>query len=202
MPLSEAQPSAISQVYAHSLYDLATKGGGRDAVESTLAELEDVLEIARTNPSFGEFLSSRAISAKEREASIDKIFKGRASDLVVRFLKVLNSKQRLGGLPSIVAAFDQIVQEKFGRVEVDVITAEPLPADELNRVRDRLAKSMGKDVVVHPYVEEGMLGGVKFRIGDQLIDASLSAQLRQMKDQIQNQGIAALRARMNRAIEG
>lgn len=202
MPLSEAQPSAISQVYAHSLYDLAHRAGGREAVEGALAELEDVLEIARSNPRFGEFLASRAISAKERKASIERIFKGRASDLVVRFLQVLNNKTRLASLPSIAAAYDGIVQEKFGRVEVDVITSEPLPTEELSRVRDRLAASLGKDVIVHPYVEEQMLGGVKFRIGDQLIDASLAAQLRQMRDQIQTKGIASLRAKINRAFEG
>lgn len=202
MPLAEAKPSALANVYAQSLYDLATKAGGRGGVEGVLAELEDVLELARTNPAFGEFLASRAMGAKERGRSLERIFKGRCSDLLLRFLLVLNAKDRLGSIASVAAALDGIVQREFGRVEVDVITAEPLPQEELSRVREQLGRVMKKDVVVHPYVEEGMLGGVKFRIGDQLIDASLASQLRQLRDQVQTQGLAAMRARMGRIIEG
>ena len=38
--------------------------------------------------------------------------------------------------------------------------------------------------IVHPYTDNTMIGGVKFRIGDQLIDASLATQLRQFRDRL------------------
>ena len=59
MPLTDARPDALATIYAKSLYELADEQGGQTAVENTLGELEDILEIARGDAQFSEFLSSR-----------------------------------------------------------------------------------------------------------------------------------------------
>jgi F-type H+-transporting ATPase subunit delta len=197
-----AATDAISTVYAKSLFDLALKQGGRDAIESTLGELEELLEIARNDRGFREFLSSRVVDANRRGGSLEKILNGRVSDLTRKFVLVLNDKQRLGHLTSIVSAYDQLVQQHFGRVEVDVFTADPMSPDELRAVQARLASSLGKEVIAHPYTDGSMIGGVKFRIGDQLIDASVATKLRKMRDQLATNGNAAIRAKFDRIVEG
>ena len=52
-----------------------------------------ILEIARKSPEFNEFLASRIVSAEVRAESIKRIFRSRASDLVVNFLLVLKRKK-------------------------------------------------------------------------------------------------------------
>jgi F-type H+-transporting ATPase subunit delta len=200
MPLSEAQPDALANIYAKSLFELAEAKGGRATIEACLAELEEILELARANPKFGELLSSRALPAAARSASLDRIFKTRISDLTLNFLQVLNDKHRLAYLPPIAAAFDAIAQAKFGRVEVDVFTVEPIPADQISRLRDQLAAKLAKDVILHPYVDSKMIGGVKFRIGDQLIDGSIETKLRALRDQLNVQGLANLRGKIDRML--
>src|SRR4051812_21249082 len=130
MPLIESQPDALSQVYARSLFELAEAKGGRPTIESSQAELEDILELARGDARFSEFLASRVLPVGERSASLEKIFSGRISDLVLRFLQVLNEKGRLGHLPAVAAAYDGLVQKNFGRVEVDLYTAAPATREE------------------------------------------------------------------------
>lgn len=196
MPLTEAQPDALANMYARSLFELARSKGERPLIEETQAELEEILELARQDRRFGEFLASRSLGNKERTASLLAIFKGRVGDLTLRFLMVLQSKGRLSHLPAIVAAYDAMTQQAFGRVEVDVFTAAPLSPDELGGVRERLARVLNKEVVVHPYTDGAMIGGVKFRIGDQLIDASIATKLRKLRDQLANEGAARLRSRM------
>ncbi len=201
MPLLENPTDAIARVYAHSLLELADETGGRTGVETAQAELEDLLEIARADAKFGEFLSSRVVPAEQRAKSLETILKGRVSDLTFRFLMVLNGKGRLAHLPSISAAFDALVQEKFGRVEVDVFTAEPLAADELKMMREKLGAAIKKEVILYPYTDAAMIGGVKFRIGDQLVDASLATRLRQLRDQMERDGTSALRGRIENIVD-
>lgn len=201
MPLTYALPDALAQTYARSLFELADSHGGSAHVEEVLGEIEDLLEIARHDGQFSEFLSSRALPARLRDQSLRRILQGRVSDLTLRFLLLLNDKQRLGHLIPITQALDAMVQERFGRVEVDVYTAAPIGADEQRLLRQRLADALGKDVVVHPYVDGGMIGGVKVRIGDQLIDASISTRLRKMREQLQEHGGAQLRSRINRILD-
>lgn len=201
MPLTDAQPDALAEVYARSLFELAEAKGGRAAIEASLGELEDVLEVARATPEFSEFLASRVLPVAQRSASLEKIFKGRLSDLTLHFLQVLNEKGRLPHLPAIAAAYDGLVQQKFGRVEVDVYTATPISPDELRSIRDRLQKALGREPIIHPYTENGMLGGVKLQIGDRLIDGSLATQLRRLRDQLATNGTAEIRARAERIID-
>ncbi len=205
MPLSQAQPDALARLYASSIFELAESSGqgadGQSSVESTLSELEEVLEVARANPSFAEFLSSRILGAEARAKSLGTIFKGRLSDLSLRFLLVLNDKGRLGHLPAIVAALDEKVQEAFGRVEVDLYTASPVSSDELHLVRDRLRTMLGKEPIIHPYVDRAMIGGLKVQIGDRLIDSSVATKLRRLRDQLSETGGASIRAAAEKLVD-
>ncbi|MBL0922144.1 MAG: ATP synthase F1 subunit delta [Phycisphaerales bacterium] len=202
MPMIDSQPDALARLYARSLFELANEKGGRAAIEETGAELGEVVELARHDKRFGEFLSSRIVPTDKRDASLTRIFQGRISDLTLRFLQVLNEKDRLSHLSVIAAAYDEQVQEQFGLVEVDVYTAAPIDADLRERVAAALRKAMGKEPVIHSYTDEAMLGGLKLQIGDQLIDASIATRLRRMRERLNGPGGAQMRARMNEIIEG
>lgn len=202
MPMIDTEPDALSRVYARSLFELAESEGGQQRIEEIGAELGELVDLARADKAFGEFLSSRIIAGRKRSASLEKILKGRVSDLVRRFVLVLNAKERLAILPSVAAAYDQVVQEKFGRVEVDVYTAAPVDRATLDRVGASLKRTIGKDPVLHPYTDAAMLGGLKLQIGDQLIDASVATRLRRMRERLAGPGAEAVRAKFGKIIEG
>lgn len=202
MPMIDTEPDALSRVYARSLFELAESEGGQARIEEIGAELGELVDLARADKAFGEFLSSRIIAGRKRAASLDRILQGRVSDVVRRFALALNAKERLAHLPSIAGAYDQLVQERFGRVEVDVYTATPVDRAVLDRVGASLKKTIGKDPVLHPYTDAGMIGGLKLQIGDQLIDASISTRLRRMRERFTGPGAEAVRAKAGRIIEG
>ncbi|MBO6739455.1 MAG: ATP synthase F1 subunit delta [Phycisphaerales bacterium] len=195
MPLIEAQPTALAKVYAKALFEIAHANGGQQNAEEILGELEDIIEIARNDRKFNELLASRLIDAQKRDASLVRMFEGKVSPLTLNFLRQLNRKGRLANLSQIAVAMDEFVQQQFGRIEVDVFTAAPISANELENVRKRLSDSLGKDVIMHPYTDSSMLGGIKLRMGDQLIDASIQAELRRMRDNLLNKGASEVRGR-------
>lgn len=198
----ETHADALAEIYAKSLFQIAEQEGGRAKVEDVAAELEEVLDVARGNPKFVEFLRSAILPVKQREQSLQRIFGGRVSDLLLRFLLILNRKERLGHVGAIQTAFDALVQERFGRVEVDVFTAAPLDQGQLQDVADRLRSAIGREPVLHAYTDAAMIGGLKLQIGDQLIDASVATRLRKMRDQLKSEGGAQVRARIGRLIQG
>ena len=189
------QTDAISRVYAASLFDLANAKGGQSEIESVAGELEAIVEMSRADAKFAEFLSSQILSADKRRDSIRKIFDGRCSDLVLRFLLVCNDKGRLNKLGGIAASYDELLQEHYGRVEVDVYTATAIDSRQLDAIRDRLKTAIGKEPILHTYTDESLIGGMKLLIGDQLIDASVASRLRKIGDQFATNGAPAVRAR-------
>jgi F-type H+-transporting ATPase subunit delta len=194
------QTDALANVYAKSLYELAQASGGPDAIAQALGELEQICELLREDRGIREFFASPILDKHRRGQSLRRIFTRRISDLTLRFLLVLNDNQRLSRLETVTAALDRMVQEAYGRVEVDVYTAAPLGHKDLDSIRERIRKALGRDPVLHPYTEPSMLGGLKLRIGDQLIDGSVAGKLRRMKRELLG-STGKLRERLSRFIE-
>lgn len=195
------QHDALAMTYARSLFQLAEEAGGRAKVEEIGDELEQLVELMRGNRGFRDLLASPIIDRARRRESLRAMFNGRITDLMLRFLMVLNDKGRLNKLEPFAAAFDHLVQEHFGRVEVDVITAAPIGAEAQRTVRERVQKALNREPVLHLYTDPKMIGGVKLRIGDQLIDGSVETQLRKMKAGLLRSGGWKLRGAGSRFID-
>jgi len=194
------QHDALAQVYARSAFELARQAGGRAKIEEISDELEQLVELTRSDRRFHAFLSSPVIDLARRGESLRVLLNGRVSDLTLRFMLVLNRKGRLGRLDAIAEAYSHLVQEEFGRVEVDLYTAAPLGPEARASIKDRIHRALGKEPVIHPYTDPKMIGGVKLRIGDRLVDGSVQTRLRRIKHNLLTKGSAGLRDRIARFI--
>ncbi len=185
------QIDEVAKVYAKSLFELARELGAGDAGIAAMGqELREVCELVRADRRTLEFFHSPIIDPKRRAVALRKIFTGRASDTLLNFMLVLNAKGRLDELMHIEEAYDALEQAAFGRVEVDVYTVSgQLDAVAEESIRAQLKTALGKDPVLHTYADPAMIGGLKLRIGDQLIDGSIDAQLRRVRSTLLARGL-------------
>ena len=195
------QTDALAHVYARSLFELAVDAGGNDKVVEIADELEQICELARQDSKVNLFLSSPIIDVTARGTALSAIFSNRVTDLTLRFLLVLNDRGRLNHMEQITNAFDKLVQDAFGRVEVDVFTPIAVDTSTMDRIKSRIQEMLGKEPVLHPYVDKKMLGGIKVRVGDTLIDGSVQTKLRRLSETIQNNGGTAIREKFETYLE-
>src|SRR5262249_22233359 len=156
--------------YARSLLDLATEQKAAEPMAADLAQLKDILE---QNPNFKLYLADPAISVAERATALTRIFQGKVSPLLFNFLRITNEQGRLDHLTEIVNAYDDLLDEQLGKIEVDIIVAHPLTPEQLEQARQIVGQALKKNVVIHPYVDDSIIGGVIIRVQDKLIDASV-----------------------------
>lgn len=179
------------QTYAQALANLAEQGGQLDAVADELAQIAALL---REQPSLHKLLSSPLIGATDRRGTIDRLFKGRVSDVLCRFLQVIARKGRIAQLGGIAAAFDTLVKAKRGIIDVDAYVAAPLDDTARQRVADGIGAALGKTVQLQQHVDDSLIGGLRVRVGDQLIDASVATQLRLIREKLIAAGRVKARA--------
>ncbi len=172
-------PTAFS--YAQALLELANEKNQATVIGE---ELRDLRQIIDTNESFALYLADPAISVAERAGMIERVFGGRISPLLKDFLGVLNQKKRIAILDEIAGAFDALLDEQAGKVEVDVTVAQTLDDAQLEDVRQRVSRALNKDAIVHQYVDESIIGGLILRVQDQLIDGSVRHQLQSIKERM------------------
>jgi F-type H+-transporting ATPase subunit delta len=174
----------IAQVYAEALLNAAGKKGQVDAV---LDELDSVVrDVFGANPQFEAFLASGAIGRGQKAKALQAIFQGRASDLFLDFLMVLNHHERLDLLRAILAAARELYDQRMRRLRVLVRSATPLPDDQRDRLLHELRQTFHQEPVLQAQVDPDLLGGLMVRVGDWVYDTSVRTQL----DTIRNQLIA------------
>ena len=195
------QTDALANIYARSLFELAADAGGDEKVTEIADEIEQICDLISSNQELEKFLSSPIIDSAKRNEALSAIFSNRVTDLTLRFLLVLNNKGRLNHLQQIAVAYDQLVQHAMGRVEVDIFTPTAIDADSINTIKATVQKMLRKEPVLHTYVDAAMLGGVKLRIGDLLIDGSVQTKLRRLSESIQSGGSVAIRERFETYLE-
>ncbi len=168
---------ALARVYGGSMLELAA---AQDRADGLLAELGDLLALLDGNARFEEFLSSPMVDVSARSATLEKVFRGKVSDLLLDSLQVLNRKERLPLLRAITEAYRLAHQELRGLVDVQVLTAVPLPDKMREKLRDAAARFTGRQAQLVESVDESILGGMILRIGDTKFDTSVSAKLRKL----------------------
>jgi len=170
---------AVARIYSLAILDLAERQGIADAVG------EDLQELARytaQNPEFADFLASPLIDAPERQAAIEKILRGRVSDLLVDALQVVNRKERMILVPAITETYRQELRDRRGRVDVFVRTPVELPAGLRDKLRQAVVHFTGKQPELIEKVDPKLLGGMVVQIGDDKIDASVFSQLKTLSE--------------------
>jgi F-type H+-transporting ATPase subunit delta len=192
---------ALAEVYARSLYELAEEAGGLEKIVELGEELHQLRGLARTMPGFGEFLASPIIEKHKRGEVLGRIFRDRITDLMLRFLLVVNDKGRMGHLDPIGQAYDEMVQAAHGRVDVDVYTAVAVDEKALRRIGRRIAEVLAKEPVLHVHTDASMIGGLTLRVGDQLMDGSVAARLRRFRQTLMTSGTAAVADRFRQIID-
>jgi F-type H+-transporting ATPase subunit delta len=161
----------IARNYAETLLALADRQG-KSAVEEYAAAMDLVAEAARS-PRVREFLSTPRITAEARKAALAGALKGRVPELFLRFVMVVVDKRRQALLADIAAEYQALVDQRMGRVRVDVHISHEPDAALRQEVADALARRLGRVVLATFTVDPSLLGGMVVRYGDEILDGSV-----------------------------
>ena len=172
---SQAEKLAgIAQVYAQALHQLAESRGMADDV---LEELRWLAGQIAEQPGLEHFVSSPLIDGGDRAKSLDKMFRGKLSDITVDSLQVINRKGRLAAVPAIATAFADRHRKHRGQVDVEVVTATEVSEETKTRIVQALRDYTGSEPDLTLRVDPSLIGGIVLRVGDEKADASVKSKI-------------------------
>ena len=170
----DSRETEVARVYARAMLDLSAAQGREDDL---LAELQDLGRAVENDAELATFLASPLVSSEARAEVLEKVFRRRASDLLVDALEVINQHGRLGLVPAIAAAYRDEFRELRGLVDVRVTTAVPLGEAQRAGLSRAIAKFTGKQPELIERVDPSILGGLVVEVAGQKIDTSLASRL-------------------------
>ena len=176
--MSEAK--TIARPYASACFGVAQETGSTDEwllFLETAAEVvkdEAMLNLVKS-PGIDKQTLAKTIFAIANEASS-------VSELDERrnFILLLSQNSRLEALTEIKKQFLQMKQELEKVIEATITTASEISDESLSTIKTALENKLQQSVSIEVMMDEGLIGGAKIQIGDNMIDASIRSQINEL----------------------
>jgi ATP synthase F1 delta subunit len=170
----------IAQVYARSLFQVATERDQLDEIRDQLGEFADA--VAEERPLQMFFFSPR-FSTEEKKEGLHKALDG-ADESLLNFLELLLEKHRMPVIFRIRRVFDDMWAEEHRLLPVQVTSAIELDEETVGKIGDQIGEQTGRTVELTSRVDPDILGGIVLRVGNSILDASIRHRLDQLRKQV------------------
>ena len=172
----------ISKTYGDALFELAVE---ENKVDDLLEEIGLLQKVLREHEHFGRRKTHPKINKDEKIRVVTDVFKGRISDELLGFLTIIISKDRYQEIDGILEYFLTEVKKYKGIGVATVTTAVPLRADQCKKVEQKLLNTTDyKSMEIHYEQDAALIGGMVIRIGDRVVDSSISTKLNELQKEL------------------
>lgn len=168
------QSSTISRNYAETLLTLARKANDTTGWGSMLAQLAAAMQ---TDKTLRMFLHSPRVAVTTKTDVLSKALGDRVPAIFLRYLQHIVMNRRESMIPEISAEYTTMLDKAEGRVFARVTLAREASQAEQDAIAKQLSANLGKDVVPVVVVDPSILGGIVVRMGDTVMDGSVSRKL-------------------------
>ena len=167
--------------YVKSLVDLAIE---RNELETIYKDMQFLQSVCKSSPEFVNVMRSPIIKADKKQNILSAITNGKVSDLTASFNKLLINKTREEYLPEIITAAIALYNEIKGIHKVKLTTATVLSQELKDSIIGKMkAETTLKNIELETEVKEELIGGFVLEFDNNLVDASIAKELRDIKKQ-------------------
>lgn len=122
--------------------------------------------------------------AAAKIAALDAVLPADLPAEVANFVRLLVQEGDFALLPQVTAALAQTGKGGGGPIKADIVSAVELTPDEQQEMRAKLTQAYGEGIVFTFAVDPSLMGGLRVRVGDKLIDTSVASRLALLRESL------------------
>jgi ATP synthase F1 delta subunit len=170
----------IAQVYARSLFEVASEQGKLETVREQLAAFADALAESRE---LQTFFFSPYFWTQEKKDGLHRAVDG-ADETVLNFLELLIENHRMPVVFRVRRDFDRLWEEANQLLPVEITSAVELDRSVVDRIGEEIGRQTGRRVQLTSTVDPNVIGGLVLRVGNSILDASIRTRLDALRKQV------------------
>ncbi|NLK72874.1 MAG: F0F1 ATP synthase subunit delta [Clostridiales bacterium] len=171
----------VAITYGKALFEVAQDSNSVDLFREQMDFIKGLFE---KEPDFYELYKSPRINKDEKKKILREVFGDKVSDIVLNFLFVLMDKKRTSSFFSICKEYFRLTNEYNNIEEGTVYSAVSLSESQVKLLEEKLSQITGKSVRLQVIEDPSLIGGIKVKIGEKVIDASIQNKLKSLKETI------------------
>ncbi len=170
----------IAQVYARSLFEVASEQGKLDTIKEQLDQFADALA---GNREVAVFFFSPYFTAQEKKSGLHRAVEG-AEPIFMNFLEALIERHRTPAIYRIRTEFNGLYAKTNKLLPVLLTSAVELDAELVESLGARIGEQTGNQIELSSRVDPEILGGIVLRVGNFILDASIKTRLEQLRREV------------------
>ncbi len=164
--------------YAAAILEVAKAEGELARVGDELFRIARAFE---SSPELREALTDPRLPIERKQGVIDDLLGGKTSSLSVNLVNFVMGVGMASDLSTIADRLAERAAAERNKVLAEVRTAVELDDETIGRLSESLSRATGKDVEVKAVVDPSIVGGIVARVGDVVIDGSLSHRMQELR---------------------
>jgi F-type H+-transporting ATPase subunit delta len=144
-------------------------------------ELFAFLQAATTDAELELALGSKLGDDSAKAGIVTALLEGKAHATTIAILRHLVQQPRGRRVRPLIEAAADIVADQAGSEVATVTAAAPLSPAQRKRLEDGLTASRGRSFRVQVVVDPSIIGGLRVRIGDEVVDGTVASRLQDLK---------------------
>lgn len=165
--------------YAKALFGLCPE---RQVVDRVAEELRALDKAIAGAPEAHDFLFHPEIPKAEKRALLAQLLPQGLTTQSAGLIELLTQRRHLRMMPEIIQQFLALREASFGVLSADVESALPLSEELRARLQQTLVRVTGHGVTMRVKLNPELLGGVRIRVGDRIVDGSIAGRLKQIRE--------------------
>jgi len=170
----------ITDRYVKALLSAATNLSHQKLVEQDLTSLK--IELHRSG--LKSFLENPRYPLVIKLRAIQKIGELFSSSLTKNFLKILLLHSRIGLLEYISERYVELYRESKGIILCKISLAKDPTQKFLDQIEKELKRITGKSVELQIKIDPSLLGGIRLKIKNNVLDGTYRRNIELMKDRL------------------
>jgi len=170
--------TGTAHAYAEAIHSIAVAEDALDVVE---AELVSIADAVTADPSVVQKLSDRQLPVEQRMRLVDGGVLGTAHVATRAAIAMLIGAERIGYLRDVATALSERSATDVGRTYAEVQVAQALDEAQTAALQAALERATGAELTMRVVIDPSVIGGVRARVGDTVIDGSVARRLTQLR---------------------
>jgi len=175
---------SVARRYAKAIFALGVDLG---TFEILGRQLNELAALWKESPDLRQTLENPVFKLSHKRAVLQGLMPRLAPARQVQSLALLLLERgRIAALPAVARAYEEMCDEKLGRVRALVKSAQPLDIASETEIRKALERRTGKKVIMTTLVEPALIGGVVAQVAGLELDGSVRSRLSAIKQRLLN----------------
>ena len=146
--------------------------------------LKKIILLLRKDARFRLLLLSKRISIEKKTTILRNVLDHYVDQLVIEFLGIISKEFSLELVKHVFKVYENLYKKEDGIVFVTAHLAHTLDDSEIEKLQNKLESSLNKKTELNIEVNRELLGGIKLRIENTFLDASVKNQMNRLRENL------------------